>query len=187
MFQSEEYRLTVAGLVLRPVVETSSSYPPVLLQWPAKAALMHEGNLNTVQGGFDPKDPDPLTAIRREIREEYGIRTSSILPLSHRRFRSKESQKEYVWFLVVCHDPVALVPDPAEVATTAWYYCPQTLGQGVRQMHKGKGRMFTEVFALACEQHPDHFGDYVQFVARQRKRQRRSAERLAHQRHQLAS
>lgn len=183
MFHSpEDYQLTVAGLVIRPVTPTSSPYPPVLLQWPTKAAQQLEGNLNTVQEGIGSRTLDPITAIKRALRQKYKIQHSTTYPLNHRRFRSPDHKKEYLWFLIVCEDPVVLVPDPTEAAAADWYYCPQTLVQGVQQMHKKKGRMFTEVFALACEQHPEHFGGYVQYVVRQRKRQRRAAERLAWQR-----
>lgn len=182
MLHSSDFRPTVAGLVLRPVNPVSSPYPPVLLQWPSRAAEKGEGNLATPQGGIIPGE-DKLTAMKRELREEHGLRQRQcrVFPILHRPFMSPETHKSYVWFLVICDDPVALVPDPSEVAAASWYYCPQTLFTGVRQqMHKGKARMFSEVFVAACEQHPDFFGDYVPFVARRRRR----VEQVA--RHRLA-
>lgn len=186
MFQQQEYRITVAGLVLRPVVRKSSPFPPVLLQWPRKAAQQQAGNLTTVQGGMEPHDPDPLTAMRREIREEYGIRRSTIYPLNHRRYCSPDTRKEYVWFLILCDDRVSVVPDHSEVEQVAWYYCPQTLLLGIKQMNRFKAVMYREVFEAAADQHPEAFGDYVSFIARHRKLRRLREERLAYER-QLAS
>lgn len=181
----EDYRLTVAAIVLRPINRASSPYPPVLLQWSQKAALKGEGNLATVQGGVDSKDPDLITAMKRELSEEHGLRprSTAVYPVNHPVYRSDETGKEYIWFLARCADAVALVPDPNEVAAANWYYCPQTLRIGVQQMSRGKARMFQSVFALACEQHPELFGDYARIVSQARKRHRRQQEQLAHRRH----
>lgn len=181
-----EYRLTVAGLVLRPVTLTSSPYPPVLLQWPAQAAMRGQGNLATVQGGVESGE-SVFEAMRREMWEEYRLQDITIHPLNHRRYLSPETMKEYVWCFISCHNHLALVPNEDEVANADWYYCPQTLIQGVRQMNKGKGRMFFEVFMLACEQHPEHFGGYVPYVARIRKKQERIREQQAHRRHLMTA
>jgi len=163
-------------------LSSSGPFPPVLLQWPAKAASEWQGNLATVQGGLKATET-PLGAMRREVARDYRLRNLEIHQLHHRQFVSKATMKEYVWFFIQCYDHLTLVPNRAEVAETAWYYCPQTLFQATNQMNQGKARMFREVFALACEQHPKAFGDYPRYIERFRKKQARLLERQALARH----
>lgn len=174
---TEPFRLTVAAIVVRPINPVSSPYPPVLLQWPRKAAEQWEANLSTVQGGVETDETDPLTAMKRELAEELGLplRQIDVYPVQHPDFCIPETRKRYVWFLIRCRSPVALLPNPAEVAAADWYYCPQTLRLGIQQMHATKARMFQQVFAAACHQHPEFFGAYVPLVNRARRRRLKQA------------
>jgi len=158
----------------------------VLLQWPARAARVGQGNLSTIQGGIEVGE-SPFDAMRREMREEYRLHNTVIRLLNHPVYRSSDTMKEYVWFLIECHDHLTLVPNEDEVAEADWYYCPQTLNQGIRQMNKGKGRMFREVFALASEQYPKSFGGYEPIVSRFRKKQRHIREQQAGRRQLLSA
>ena len=145
-------RQTVAGFVIRP----ERPYSLVAAHISVKAT--RHGNFTTAGGGI--REGETIeAAMKRELKEEYGIDADNILVLEHPPFICTDNGKQYHWCRVLCNGASELIPQESEVAQADWWStCPVTLTTLINRMSPYKANMFAQVFLQVLDREPALFG-----------------------------